>query len=255
MLHYTLSGEGAPLVLIHGLFGASDNLKQLGKYLSSHFNVVAIDARNHGHSPKKEGMHYRDLANDVFAVLDELNFDKAYFVGHSMGGKIAMSAALENPSRVHALCVLDIAPVAYESRHDSIFKGLNAVNDSLDTINTRKDADTILSDSITELGVRQFLLKSLVKGEQSFSFLFDVKGLQRDYASILDWPFESQSYQGKVLFIKGANSDYILPAHKEAITRFFPSARAKIIAGVGHWLHAEKPETVNKSVLDFLLQQ
>ncbi|MDR6982774.1 esterase [Rheinheimera pacifica] len=256
MLLYThISGQQdsskEPVVLIHGLFGSYENLGVIERSLSEQYQVINVDVRNHGRSGHSSDMNYQLMAEDLAQTLDSLNIQKAAILGHSMGGKLAMAYAVTYPGRVSKLILADIAPVGYPPRHNSIFAGLNSVD--LTQIENRADADKQLAQHIKESGVRQFLLKSLVKEEDKFQWRFNLSALYDNYAELVDNPIDSGSYSGPVLFIKGGDSDYILPEHKATITKVFPAAQAKIIQGTGHWLHAEKPAAFTKLVKDFLL--
>lgn len=255
LLHTHKSGQQdsntIPVVLIHGLFGSYENLGVIERSLSTEYQVVNVDVRNHGRSGHSEQMSYALMAEDLAQTLDELGITTAVLLGHSMGGKLAMAFALRYPQRVSKLILADIAPVAYPPRHNSIFAGLTAVN--LAGITSRSDADKQLAQHISEPGVRQFLLKSLAKDNDTFYWRFNLAALQANYAALIDAPVAESRYDGPTLFIKGGDSDYILPEHKARITQLFPQAQAKIIQGTGHWLHAEKPAAFTKLVQDFLL--
>ena len=255
LLYNHISGQAAagqaPVVLLHGLFGSYENLGVIERSLSEQYQVINIDVRNHGRSDHSDEMNYQLMADDLAQTLDSLNVATAILLGHSMGGKLAMAFALAQPQRVSKLILADIAPVAYPARHSSIFAGLNAVD--LNTIDSRNDADTQLAQHISEVGVRQFLLKSLVKHNDKFSWRFNLAALQANYQQLIGAPLLNGCYNGAVLFIKGGNSDYILPEHKAQIMQLFPQAQAKVIQGTGHWLHAEKPTVFTKLAKDFLL--
>ncbi|WP_419148943.1 alpha/beta fold hydrolase [Pseudoalteromonas 'SMAR'] len=253
LLNFQQSGDpnNPCVVVMHGLFGSLENLNVVAKALAPDFYVINIDLRNHGRSFHHVDMSYPDMANDVKALLDHLAITKAHLVGHSMGGKVAMQVAQSYPDLVAKLVVLDIAPVAYHSRHDAIIAALTEVQNA--SINSRAEADTIMAKHIETLGVRQFLLKSLAKSDAGeFSFRFNLDVIAEKYNAITANINETHSCLCDTLFIKGSESDYILPEHREAITQAFPNAKAKIIQGVGHWLHAEKPQAVNRSIIDFL---
>jgi esterase len=253
LLHTQLTGQsGKPaVVLIHGLFGSYENLGVIARSLSEQYLVVNVDVRNHGRSGHSADMNYRQMAGDLAQTLDELELTQVALLGHSMGGKLAMAFALLYPERVTKLILADIAPVAYPPRHNSIFAGLEAVDLAL--LTSRADADKQLAEYINEAGVRQFLLKSLVKDNDSFYWRFNLAALKANYAALIGEPLMQGQYSGPVLFIKGGDSDYILPEHRPAILQLFPQAQAKIIQGTGHWLHAEKPAAFTKLVQDFLL--
>ena len=250
LLNYKQTGSGPAVVIIHGLFGSLENLNVIAKALSEHYTVINVDLRNHGASFHNAQVSYPAMAQDVIHLLDELNISKAHIVGHSMGGKVAMQVAMLDETRVDKLVVLDIAPVDYHPRHNSIIKALQSVQEQRG--NSRGEADLIMKEFIDEIGVRQFLLKSLSKFENGYAWKFNLNTIVENYSKIISNINETHSCQCDTLFIKGNNSDYILPEHREAIVSLFPNSKAKVIHGAGHWLHAEKPQAVNRSIIDFL---
>ncbi|WP_394223994.1 alpha/beta fold hydrolase [Alteromonas gracilis] len=249
-LNYKLSkrDSSAPwLVLIHGLFGNADNLAVIKRHFESSFNVVSIDLPDHGESPWTNTFSVHDAAESVFNLLQSLEIKTSAILGHSLGGKVAMRLALNHGDIVSHLIVADIAPVAYAHSHQTIFVGLKSV--PLDAIKSRKDAEKEMAAHVKEPGVRQFLLKSLYQDENgAWKWRFNVDGLIASYSHIIDWEQTNQSFDGVTLFIKGSESDYITSAHRDEITRYFPKAKAHIIEGTGHWLHAEKPAAFNAIV-------
>lgn len=253
ILHYTQQGQGPHLLLIHGLLGSLENLNMVAKPLANNFTVTNVDVRNHGNSIQLADMHYDQLAQDVIDTMDSLNIDQAHLLGHSMGGKIAMQLALEHADRVEKLAVADIAPVQYLAHHEQIFAGLNAID--LTKIKSRTDADKTLAQYVETPSVRQFLLRNLTKTEQGFAFKCNLKYLTNGYSEIMNAYQGSNTFSGPTLFIKGGESNYITADHRAIIHQLFPHAKAKIIQGAGHWLHAEKTVAFNKIVSDFLLDQ
>lgn len=228
----------------------------VAKNLSHHYCVTSVDVRNHGNSFHQPGMSYKELAQDVVTLLDSLAIESCHILGHSMGGKIAMEIALSSPKRVNKLVVADIAPVEYPAHHLTIIEGLQALD--LTKINTRKDADIQLTTYVENEGVRQFLLRNIVLNEQGqFTFKCNLNYIEQGYHQIMQGiesttQQNNRSFIGDSLFIKGGNSDYILPEHQNIIKTLFPKAKAKIIQGAGHWLHAEKTTAFNKILVDFL---
>ncbi len=250
-LNYKQIGQGSDVVLIHGLFGSLENLNVIAKPLSEHFRVTNVDLRNHGLSPHSDEMDYLAMANDIVQLMATLKIQKAHLIGHSMGGKVAMQVALTHSELVDKLVVLDIAPVSYPARHTQILEALNAVKNA--DISDRKQADLIMQPYIEELGVRQFLLKSLYKNDEGkFVWRFNLSVLDNKYSTITDNINANNSCLCETLFIKGNDSDYILAEHRDAINALFKNVSAKIIHGAGHWLHAQKPQAVNKAINDFL---
>ena len=238
-------------MLIHGLFGSLDNLGLLARPLSEQYRVISVDLRNHGASFHSDEMSYPQQGADVIALLDHLALDKVALAGHSMGGKVAMQVAKLAPARVDRLVVADIAPVAYpHARHQNVFAGLNAT--LANPPQSRAEAEALLAQYVEIPGVRQFLLKSFAKTEAGWAWRFNVPALERNYANIMGWPDAQTRCEGPTLCIRGGDSDYVQPQYTEAVMAQFPAAKARVIAGTGHWLHAEKPVLFNKLVVDFL---
>ncbi|MDB2373689.1 alpha/beta fold hydrolase [Psychrosphaera haliotis] len=251
-INYQSMGEGKPLIIIHGLFGTSDNLKAVARELSDEHKVYLIDAPGHGDSDTVVPLSIANMANAVSDFIKQLNVGPVQILGHSLGGKIAMEIALANPELISKLIVADIAPVQYKPRHDDIISSLQAV--PLSTLENRKDADEILARKINEPGVRSFLLKSLVRDKSKpgeWMWRFNLDQLSSDYNELIKSNREG-TYSGSTLFIIGSESSYVLPEHRGEIVGRFPNTKAKTINGAGHWLHAERSVAFVKICRDFL---
>lgn len=250
VLHYQRSGSGVPLVILHGLFGTLENWNSITRQLSEHFDVIAVDLRNHGRSFHGAPHHYEAMTSDVLQLLASLGLDRVHLMGHSMGGKVAMQFAMQHPQYLHSLCVVDIAPVQYPRHHDDVLTGLAQIE--VATLKSRSQADQQLAEYVSDAGVRQFLLKNLYRSESgSFAWRFNLEQITQDY----DWisrPPAGEHFSGKTLFIKGENSHYLTPAYTEAVTSRFSQVDFRIIQGAGHWPHAEKPEVFLGVVMRFL---
>ncbi|WP_330924385.1 alpha/beta fold hydrolase [Candidatus Sororendozoicomonas aggregata] len=244
-------GQGSDLISIHGLFGSLENLGTLNRSLAANFTVHALDLRNHGRSPHSDTMNYRLMVQDIVVYMDTLGLTSVDLVGHSMGGKVAMSVALQAPERVRKLIVMDVAPVTYLARHDDVFSGFYAID--LDTLKGRSDADKVLAHYVKEKAVRQFLLKNLYKNEHGqYRWRMNLAGIHANYSSLMEGQSASAPFEGDTLFLKGGESDYIQPEHRSAVLSLFPNASVKIIPEAGHWLHAQKPALVFRSIQRFL---
>lgn len=251
-IHSATQGEGPDVILLHGLFGMGNNLGALARALQADFRVHSLDLPNHGRSGWLETMTLQSLADGVRGWLREQGIVRAHLCGHSLGGKVAMRIALDDPDRVDRLVVADIAPVDYPPHHDAIFAALQAVQSQAPR--SRSDAEAVMRDFVAEEGVRQFLLLSLARGEDGvYRWRFNLDGLLRDYGAARGRLEAAAPFTGPVLFIKGENSDYILPQHRKAIEALFPNARLRVLQGCGHWLHAEQPRLFNATVRRFLL--
>ncbi|MGF1722752.1 alpha/beta fold hydrolase [Vibrio kyushuensis] len=250
LLNYKLEGSGQTLVLLHGLFGNLDNLGLLSRDLVDDHQVLSIDLRNHGLSFHSEEHNYQSMANDVLKLLNHLNLSDVTLIGHSMGGKVAMKVADIGRQKIKKLVVLDMAPVSYKvHRHENVLNGLQAVIDAKPA--SRSEAMGLLSEHIEIDGVKQFLSKSLYRQESTMLWRFNVESILTNYWEILGWhpisPIETPT-----LFVKGAQSDYLLSEHQPQIQQQFPNAKAHIISNTGHWLHAEKPKEVLRVIRNFI---
>lgn len=247
------AGDGnKTVILLHGLFGMSDNLGQLAKALEDSYQVHRLDLRNHGRSGRSESMALSAMADDIRHYLEQNSIREAAIVGHSLGGKVAMQLALQQTPGLIGFVIADIAPVKYPAHHDGVLKGLNSLD--LSAIANRTEADAVLAKHVHEPGVRQFLLKNLYRDEQGrFDLRINLPIITNDYPEVLNAPV-GEPCQWPALFIKGENSDYITADHSDLIKTLFSQWQFKMISGAGHWLHAEKPEIFNRLVRQFLDQ-
>ncbi|MGI9288958.1 MAG: alpha/beta fold hydrolase [Pseudomonadales bacterium] len=249
-LHFKQTGRGEPIILLHGLFGSASNLGGVARALATNFSVYSVDLRNHGKSPHTEQMDYSSMADDVLQLIDDQTLSPAHLLGHSMGGKTAMQLALNYPQHVGKLIVADIAPVTYQHAHTNVLQGLTAVAET--RVSSRQQADDILAQHVSEAGVRGFLLKSLTRKPQGdYTWQLNLDAIEVNYDELAKGN-SGEPFTGDTLFIKGDQSDYILPEHKDAVLALFPNAQVRVIANAGHWLHAEQPETFNNIVERFL---
>ena len=241
--------NNSPIVLVHGLFGSLDNLGILARDLVADHDIIQVDMRNHGLSPRSPEMNYPAMAQDLLDTLDARQIEKAIFIGHSMGGKAVMALTALAPERVERLVAIDIAPVDYHvRRHDEIFAAINAVTDA--QASSRQQAASVMRQHLQEEGVIQFLLKSFVDGE----WRFNVPVLWDQYPHIVGWE-TLPAWEHPALFIPGGNSPYVTEAYREQLLAQFPQARAHVIAGAGHWVHAEKPDAVLRAIRRYLSEQ
>lgn len=250
-MYSTVKGSGPDVVLLHGLFGAGNNLGALARSLAERFTVHSLDLPNHGRSAWMASADIGVMADSVSHWIAEQGLVMVCLVGHSLGGKVAMEMALSRPGVVRALVVADIAPVSYPPRHDAVFAALAAV--AAMPCRSRQEAARRMDEHIREQEVIQFLLSSLYRGDDGmYRWRFNLDGIQSDYPALCDRPSSPGCYKGPVQFIKGGASDYILEAHRAPTTSLFPQAELKIMPGCGHWLHAEQPEQFNRLVGRFL---
>jgi len=250
-LFYRETGEGPPLLILHGVFGSGDNWLTVSKNFSPFFNVFLLDQRNHGRSPQTEEFGYDLMVQDVKDFADQHNLKAFYLIGHSMGGKVAMKFAAIYPERILKLVIVDIAPRFYSPHHQDIVAGLESVN--LGQMTSRNEADQAMAAFIPELDVRQFLLKNLYRTDEGrFAWRINLNVLAKAVNSIGEALDPTAIIQIQTLFIKGANSRYISEQDKLDIKHQFPNSKLLEIAGAGHWVQAERPEEFSKEVINFL---
>lgn len=250
-LNFRTLGSGKPLIIIHGVFGSSDNWQTLGKTFSEKFKVYLVDLRNHGNSPHSVEFDYDVMVKDVVELMSDEDIDQAHILGHSMGGKVAMHLAAQHPSSVDKLIVVDIAPKYYPPHHKEIFEGFHSVD--LDNLENRKDADEQMAQVISNFGVRQFILKNLDrKKDGSFSWKLNVKAIENAIEKIGAGMEKQVAFNGNTLFIAGSKSDYIQSEDHDLILKYFPHSAIMVVNGAGHWVHAEKPQELGEMVIEFL---
>lgn len=243
-LHTRTYGEaGRPaLILLHGLFGSSVNWGSIARQLADRYLVLVPDLRNHGQSPHVPENSYPAMADDLRGLLDARSLDAAVFVGHSMGGKVAMQLALSDPRRVRGLAVVDMAPVSYAHDFKDVLAGFDAVD--LAVVKGRADADRQLAAHVPASGVRAFLLQNLYREGDHWQWRLNLEALRAAQRQITGFPDTAagRQYTGPAAFIHGELSSYLKPSHHATIERLFPDARFCRVAEAGHWVYADRPE-------------
>ncbi len=242
ILHAVERGEGTPLALLHGLYGQATNFATVQRRLAHGRRVIALDLRNHGSSPHASTMSYPAMAEDVLETLRDLAALPCALVGHSMGGKVAMRAALEAPAAVSRLLAADIAPVAYDHAefHGRYVAAMRALK--LHHGLTRPEADAALAEAVPDTPTRRFLLQNLRIGPAP-AWRLNLEAIEAALPDLAGWPNpEGAVYRGPTLFVAGARSDYIRPEYRPAIRALFPAARFVTLKDAGHWVHADDPE-------------
>lgn len=244
-------GEGSPLIIVHGLFGSSDNWYSIAKKFSLDFEVHTLDLRNHGNSPHHDEFNYKIMTRDLDHYLKEKGITKTSIIGHSMGGKLAMNFTLKNPERIQNLIVIDIAPRSYPVHHDLIIDSLLEID--LHKYHKRNEVDEVLSEMIPSIRVRQFLLKNLKKEENgAFTWKINLRAINDNIENIVSGITSKNSFNGKTLFIAGDKSNYIRPVDEEHIIDLFPNAEVIYLPKVGHWVHAEAPDLLYDTIINFI---
>lgn len=249
--HPATEGASAPpLVIAHGLYGTGRNWGVIARRLADRRDVVVVDMRNHGESPRFPTQSYPEMAADLAEVIASLGTE-ADLLGHSMGGKAAMQLALAGKAPIRRLVVADIAPVPYAHDQSHHARAMMALD--LTGVATRGEADRRLAAAVEDPGLRAFFLQSLdLKAEGGPRWRLNLPVLEAEMAKIVGWTGTEGRFDHPALFLTGAESRYVLPEHRDTIRALFPKARFAKLPGAGHWLHADKPREFEETVRVFL---
>jgi len=254
-LYYRKFGETGdqPIIILHGIFGTSDNWFSYARRLSQEgFEVFTLDQRNHGQSPHSDIFNYLAMTDDLFDFIDEHDIEDPIILGHSMGGKVAMRFALENPQLVSKLIVVDISLKAYGPRkqHRSIIQAMKSVD--LSALKNRSDVEEQISQLVPEIRIRQFIMKNLHRKEKDeFEWRINIPGIEKNLDQLFDGIDTITKFDKPTLFVKGGASDYILLDDYDQIRYNFPNAEIITIADASHWVHVESPERFYQLTMGF----
>ena len=254
-LFYRKSGSGNPLIILHGLFGMSDNWATLAKQWSDYFTVYAVDLRNHGQSPHSDQWKYWIMAEDVLELIEKEKLQDVNLLGHSMGGKVGMRLALDSPEMISKLIVSDIAPKKYPVTNQDVVSALLKVNPG--KLSSRKEVEDILAANLKDTGTIQFLLKNLYwqeeGGNKKLAWRFNLPVIAKNLAEV-SMPTDSPApCDVETLFLRGENSNYILDEDIPAIKKIFPRSTVQTVPGSGHWIHADNPKAMFDAVMQFCM--
>ena len=241
-------GDGPPLVILHGLFGSSQNWAGMGRRLAAVGRVFALDLRNHGESPHAPTHTLDDCIQDLADWSDAHAAGPLRLVGHSMGGLVAMGFALRHPARTAAVASIDIAPRPYPLEHGP---ELQALKTDIGGCRSRVDLDALLLPILPDARTRQFIMTNAARDGDGFRWKPNVAVLEhRQVAS--DWGSMTGRYDGAALLAAGGRSDYVRPDDHELMRRFFPRARIEVLPGADHWMHVTAADALESLLSAFL---
>ena len=252
-LHYKRTGEGSPIIILHGLFGMLDNWTAIAKRLAVTHEVFLVDQRNHGRSPHSKDFNYQFMSEDLNQFISKYCDTTPDILGHSMGGKTAMNFAVMYPNKFNKLIIIDIAPKAYDVRHQTIIEGLFALKNAI--LTSRTMADDELVKYIPQFGVRQFLLKNLYRtADNTYAWRMNLDAIAENINEIGSGLPSESICDNHTLFIGWANSDYIMKSDYPLINSHFRNSEIEMIENAGHWVHAEQPEQLIGLITKFLAE-
>ena len=249
VLQHKVIGEGSPVMILHGLFGTMDNWRTFAGMLKDHYQVILVDLRNHGRSFWSDEYDYNILAEDLHNLLNHLEISQIDIIGHSMGGKAALTFAVNYPDLLNKLAVIDIGIKQYAPGHLNIFNAVLGMD--LANLSSRSEADEILSEHIGDMAIRQFILKSLGRSSDGgFRWKTNFRSLFTNYDRILS-AIDIDLIETSSLFVRGLKSEYITNQDIDLIRDHFDSVRIADI-DAGHWIHSEKPKELFDELHHFL---
>ena len=249
-LFFREMGQGPALIILHGLFGSSDNWLSIAKVLANDYRVILPDARNHGQSPFSPEHNYTVMSEDLMELITSLNLQHPLIIGHSMGGKTLMKFLSLYPGIVGKAVIADISPRYYTKHHDHILTGLASI--PIQTLESRQLADQLLAEKIQNVSERQFLLKNLYRDENGqFHWRINLDVLTKEIENIGEGLAEPIQIETPTLFLHGGASNYLTERDQPLIASIFKNYQIQTIDGAGHWLHAEKPQEFIQDVIAF----
>ncbi len=252
MLHYTQYGQGQPIIILHGLLGSSENWKTIAQHLGEYFDVYTLDLRNHGMSFHHSDMTYHDMATDVIELVNHYHLYNPIIIGHSMGGKVAISVAKQIEAQLHKLIIVDIINKKYDNRHLDI---LNVMEDiAFGEFNSLSTLNIALEKDIPNPQLRGFILKNIIRKAIPFKWKVNIPAIKNNYHHIsgpipLDTPLEIPT-----LIIRGEHSDYITDTDIKTLHTTFETVQVDTIPNTGHWIHVESPKPFLNTVFNFILE-
>lgn len=253
-LFYRTYGKGKPFIILHGLFGISDNWVSFAKKIAElGYQVFVLDQRNHGQSPHSPNFNYLAMVDDLFEFIDEHELEEPIILGHSMGGKVAMRFALENPDYLSKLIVVDISLRQYPPRdyHLKVIRAMKKVDFAI--VKNRQQVDTILAEDIESPRIRQFIMKNLYrKAKDELAWRMCLDAIANNLDTMFDGIEPERPMDKPTLLVRGGLSDYVLDTDLPPFKSAFPQANIKTIPNTTHWLHAEAPKLFYKYVEEFL---
>ena len=252
-LHYQVQGDGSPLLVLHGFLGSLDNWRAMSKRLAQHNRVYSIDLRNHGASPHAPVMNYRVMAEDLREFFTDHDLSSAHLLGHSMGGKVAMQFALNFPTQIEKLSIVDIAPRAYAPEHRPLLDALLSL--PVHTFTTYAKFDTALAPSVPDTALRQFLSKNLARNETSgFHWRIALDAISENYDQLTQAIESTKPFQKPTLFFRAGRSRFIQDGDVAGIRKIFSNVEIVTITDAGHWVHVDTAERFYQVVTQFLAE-
>jgi esterase len=248
------SNHFTPIVFLHGLMGFSSNWGKIWPSLQKERSILVFDQRGHGKSFKPQtGYDPTDYANDVLRLLDQMGWEKAHIVGHSMGGRVALRFCSLFPSRAKSLIIEDSGMLANPQRVEWINKLLSSIptpfkdRESAKTFFEKKYASDPLLGGFLHTNLE-------TKSNGQVDWRFYAPGMQETILKgrATDAMKEFSSLKLFTIVIRGEKSIEFPREEMQQMQAALPDCEFVEILGAGHFVHAEKPQEFTAALLDFL---
>ena len=219
-LFFRTIGEGVPLIILHGLWGASENWLPIAHLLEDKFQVILPDVRNHGQSPHDEAMNYEVMSNDVIELVEDLK--------------------------------LPVPPQRDGGSHNRIIDFM--ANFDLSQLHSREEVKEAIQQHFRTERSQQLFLKNIKKTASGFEWKINHRVISKHFDEISGCPssLPNSTYDKEILFIKGEQSNLI--TGRECLQKEFPAARLVELPQCGHWIHSEQPEKLAQAIKNFLIE-
>ncbi|RON00615.1 alpha/beta fold hydrolase [Pseudomonas brassicacearum] len=247
-LHYEEYGHGTPLLLVHGLGSSTLDWEKQIPELSTRYRVIVPDVRGHGRSDKpREHYSIAGFSADLVALIEHLKLGPAHLVGLSMGGMIGFQLAVDQPSLLKSLCIVNSAPEVKVRTADDywqLFKRWSLMHLlSMRTIGTALGGKLFPKPEQAEL--RHKMAERWAKN--------DKRAYLASFNAIVGWGVQERL--AKVTcptLIISADRDYTPVALKEAYVKLLPDAQLVVIEDSRHATPLDQPHRFNQTLLEFL---
>ncbi|WP_213876303.1 alpha/beta hydrolase [Pseudomonas sp. dw_358] len=247
-LFYTEQGQGAPVLLAHGLGSSSEDWELQVPVLAEHYRVICLDLRGHGRSSKPRGPYsIAGMSADVLALLEHLQLAQVHYVGLSMGGMIGYQLAVDHPERLSSLCIINSSPeVKLHKAADYVqwFKrwallrvmGMATLGVALGKNLFPRPEQADLRRKVAERWARN-----------------DPRAYRASFDAIVGWGVQERL--SRIIcptLIISADHDYTPVALKEHHVTLIAGARLVVIKDSRHATPLDQPQRLNQTLLDFL---
>ncbi len=239
LLHSKITGQGQPFLILHGLFGSSDNWYSFSKNFSDKFEVHLIDLRNHGRSFHSKNMNNKSMAKDLLFYIKHYDLKNIILMGHSLGGKVAMKFSIKNYKYLDKLISVDIGPKNYSIEHNNIINVLHDLDMSI--FSSRKEVFQFLNNIYKDESLSRFLVKSIRIEKEDVSFRFNVDSIKNNIAFFGEKLDSEEICNTNSFFIKAEKSDYIIKKDFQVILNHFPNSNIIKVKDASHWVHVSNP--------------